>query len=111
MDLTDPPEVNWGDDAWGDDPRSKRLLAEVERLTQATSNWATGTCPGHTETPHPTCHKCNKEIVRLEDTLDSLTHALVQAVSVAEAAGLKPIIVNPWRKALGWAPLIDRDES
>ena len=30
--MFDPPEVNWGDDDWGDDPRTKRLLAENQRL-------------------------------------------------------------------------------
>ena len=30
--MSDPPEVNWGDDDWSDDPRTRRLLAENQRL-------------------------------------------------------------------------------
>jgi carbon storage regulator len=71
-----------------------------------TPNWVTGTCSAH-DPPHPACHKCNAEIVRLKDMLASCTHALVEAVNVAEAASLKPIIVDPWRKALGWKPLAE----
>ena len=32
--MSDPPEVNWGDDDWGDDPRTKRLLAENQHLRE-----------------------------------------------------------------------------
>lgn len=29
---TDPPEVSWGDDAWGDDPRSEAVMNDAERF-------------------------------------------------------------------------------
>ena len=33
--MSDPPEVHWGDDDWGDDTRTKRLIAENQRLREA----------------------------------------------------------------------------
>ncbi len=74
-------------------------------------SWATGTCNAHKETPHAACHKCNKEIVRIKDQLDSRTHALRQAVEMAEESTLPlPTTIDKWRHYLGMGPSTDEEE-
>jgi hypothetical protein len=64
----------------------------------------------HTETPHPACHKCNSEIIRLREDLDLRTVALQQAVELAQVSLVPvPATIDKWRHYLGWPPLTDDD--
>lgn len=79
-----------------------------------TPNWATvGCCSAHTETPHPACHNCNKELGRVQDLLDRYSKALAEAVNaVSMAPGTTPRdTLSRWRALLGWKPLPDKGEG
>jgi hypothetical protein len=75
-----------------------------------TPNWATGTCSVH-DPPHPACHKCNRELGRVQDLLDVRSKALAEAVNaVSMAPGTTPRdTLSRWRALLGWKPLPEED--
>jgi hypothetical protein len=67
---TDPPETNWGDDAWCDDPRTKTLLTDNEQL-RAALDQRLGHCKRHGTffDENDPCWQCvNEQIKKCQST-------------------------------------------